>query len=131
LVRQSGVNRAPNQPRLPGFHLINCSQDLFGPGPHGCALSQVHPTNRAGVINQEFGGTGDVAALRPSAMMQKIIPANHFGLGIAKQRVGKSQFGGMLSAYFWRVDADSYNTNAACGKIGKSLLETPQLGVTQ
>jgi hypothetical protein len=110
---------------------IERPQHLLRPCPHGCALRQVHPAHRAGSINQEFSGTGDVAILRPSAMMQKIIPANHFRLGIAQQRVGKSQLRGVLAANFWRVNAHSYNTNAARGKIGKPLLETPQLGVTE
>lgn len=63
--------------------------------------------------------------------MQEIVTADHFGLGIGQEGVGKTQLLAMLFGGLRRIDADRNYTNAPRIKVRKPLLETPQLGVAE
>ena len=110
---------------------IECVQHLLRPRAHGDIVRQVHPANRAGGINQKLGRPRDVVAFRPPAGMQEIVTANDFGVRIGKQRKGETQLLRCRAINLRRVDADGDDANAARVEIGKTLLKTPQLGVTE
>ena len=63
--------------------------------------------------------------------MQHVIPANDFCSGIGKQRKGVAELLRLPPINLWRVNTDADYANTARIKVGKPLLETPQLGVAQ
>ena len=63
--------------------------------------------------------------------MQHIVPANHFRLGIGKQRERVAAFLRLSPVDVRRIDADADNPNATRIELRQLLLKTPQLGVAQ
>jgi len=106
-------------------------QDLFRTGSNGDAFGEVSPTDRAGGIDQEFGRTRDVSAIRSSAFVQKAVPPDHFSLRIGKKCVSEAQLLDVLKGDLRRVHTDGNHPNTVCIEIRKTLLETPQLGVAK
>jgi len=106
-------------------------QHLIGPRPDRGVFRQIHPANGAGGVNQKFGRACNVGTFWPSALMQEVITANHFGLRIGKERVSKTLFLAMALVRLCRVDANGNNANAALVEVRKPLLKTPQLGVAE
>ena len=69
--------------------------------------------------------------MRPGTAMQKIVVPDHVGVRIGKEREIVTDSLAMAPTHVRRIDADRDDTNAALVEIAQSLLETPQLGVTQ
>ena len=63
--------------------------------------------------------------------MEQIVAANYFSLGIGQEGVGKSHLLSMAAIDLGRVHANRDDTNPTRLKLGKPLLETPQLGVAE
>ena len=63
--------------------------------------------------------------------MKNIVTANDSGAGVRKKRECETHLLRISAIDFNRINADSRDMNAACGKFGKTLLKTPQLGVTE
>jgi len=114
-------------PSSPSKAFHTCS----GPRADSGTFRQIHPTNRAGSVDQEFGRTGDVSALRSSPRVEQVVTTNHLGLRVRKKRVGKAQILAMPATHLRCVYADGDDAKASRIKIRKPLLETPQLGVTK
>ena len=113
------------------IRLIKGVQHLFRPRADADVFGQIHPPDGAGGINQEFSRPRDIRTPRPSATMQKIVTTDHFRLCIREQRIPETEFLTLSLIDFRRVDADRDHANASLVEIGKPLLETPQLGVTE
>jgi len=111
--------------------LLEGFQHFLGPRPHGDVFRQIHPTNRAGGIDQKFRWTRNVFVLRPGARMQHAVTPNHFSLRIGQQRKGIAELPALPLIDFRRVHADSDHAKAARVEFRKPLLKTPQLGVTE
>src|ERR1700731_2226493 len=111
--------------------LLEGSQHFLGARPHGDVFGQIHPTNRAGRIDQKFSWTRNVFALRPGARMQHAVTLNHFSLRIGQQRKGIAELPALPLIDFRRVHADTDHTNATRVELRNSLLKTPQPGVTE
>ena len=60
-------------------------QNRFWPGTHTDIIRQVHPTNRAGRINQEFRRPRDVFIFCAALGMQHSVPTDRLSLGIGKK----------------------------------------------
>jgi hypothetical protein len=60
-------------------------QNRFWPGTHTDIIRQVHPTNRAGRIHEEFRGARDVFAFCAALGMQHSVPTDRLSLGIGKK----------------------------------------------
>jgi len=63
--------------------------------------------------------------------MKNIVTANDSGAGVQKKRECETHLLRISAIDFNRINADSRDMNAAYGKFGKTLLKTPQLGVTK
>jgi hypothetical protein len=57
-------------------------ENRFRPGPHSDVIDQVHPPDRAGRVNEEFGGPCDVFTSLAAPRMQHSVLPNRLGLGI-------------------------------------------------
>ena len=63
-------------------------QNRFWPGTHTDIIRQVHPTNRAGRINEELCGPRDVFTFFAALGMQHTVPTDRLSLGIGKKWEG-------------------------------------------
>lgn len=104
-------------------------QNLFWPRAHPIILRQHPPTNSAGRVNQKFRWPRDVFAILALALVNQIVTSNRVKFCIGKKREGVSGFLTERARFFRRVDANRNGTNARGGKLGKLILNAPQLGV--
>lgn len=61
-------------------------EHLLGAGTDADVFGEIFPADDAGTVDEKFSGTRDVVLFRSAALVQEIVPANHFGLGIAEKR---------------------------------------------
>ena len=60
-------------------------QNRFWPGTYTDIIRQVHPTNRAGRINEELRGPRDVFTFFATLGMQHSVPTDRLSLRIGKK----------------------------------------------
>lgn len=63
-------------------------QNRFWPGTYTDIVRQVHPTNRAGRVDEELPGPCDVFSRFAGLGMQNSVPADRLSLGIGKKWEG-------------------------------------------
>ena len=61
--------------------------------------------------------------------VNQIVTSNRVEFCIGKKRERVSRFLAEVPRFFWRVYANRNGTNARGGKLGKLILDAPQLGV--
>jgi hypothetical protein len=105
-------------------------QHLFRPRAHGDVLGEIHPADYPARIDEKLCRTRDVGALGPRSSMQHIVSPNYFRLRVRQECVGVAQFLALASIDLRRVHTNGDDLNPARFKFRKSLLKTPQLGVT-
>jgi hypothetical protein len=113
------------------LRLFRGFQHLFWSRAHSDVLREIYPADYAVRINEELRRACDICSLRPCALMQHIVPPNHLRLRIGQERIGVAKFLTLVLIDFRRVHANRNDLNPARFKVPKSLLKTPQLGVTQ
>ena len=111
--------------------MVRCFEHLLRARSDGNVISEVHPSDDAIRIEEEFGGPRNIRSFRSRPGMQHIIATNNLRIGIRKQRKRVTQLLRLPLIYFRRIDANGDNTNTARVKFRKPLLETPQLGVAE
>ena len=104
---------------------IECLEHLVGAGPDGEALGQVHPADRTGRVDQEFGGAGDVTALRSATLVQEIVTPDHLGVRVGQEGICEAQLLAVPAIDLRRVNADGDQADAARVKVWEPLLKTP------
>jgi len=104
-------------------------QNLLRPRAHPIILSEVAPTNDAARINQEFGRARYVMPVLALALMNQIVRANRFQIGIGQDREGVTGFLRQVARDFGVINADRHRSNPNFMKERQLLLDTPQLGV--
>src|ERR1700677_1829152 len=60
-------------------------ENRLRPGPHTDIIRQVHPPDRAGRVNKEFGWPSDVVTSRAALRMQHSVLPNRLSLGIGEK----------------------------------------------
>ena len=113
------------------LEVVERLEHLVGTRANSDAVRQVHPADGACGINEEFGGTGDIGALRSSALVQEAKTSDHLRLRVRKESESEAQLLAVLARHLRGVRADGDHTDTACVEVGESMLETPQLGVTK
>ena len=113
------------------LEVVERLEHLVGTRANSDAVRQVHPADGACGINEEFGGTGDIGALRSSALVQEAKTSDHLRLRVRKESESEAQLLAVLARHVRGVRADGDHTDAACIEVGKVPLETPQLGVAK
>src|SRR5436190_23554692 len=63
--------------------------------------------------------------------MENIVAANHLRLRIGEKHVGEPHLFSMTAIDLGCIHADRYDANPTRRELGKLVLETPQLGVTE
>ena len=61
-------------------------QNRFWPGTDADVIRQVHPTNRAGRIDEELRRPRDVFTFFAALGMQHSVPTDRLGLGVGEKR---------------------------------------------
>jgi hypothetical protein len=46
------------------------------------------------------------------ALVEEVVAADYFGIGIRKKRVGVTRFAAEILRFRWRIDADGYGLDA-------------------
>ena len=110
--------------------LFKGSQDLLGPRAHSDVLGEIHPADDPARIDKKLCRTRDVGAFGPRATMQHIVSPYHVRLRIGQKRVGVAKFLALAPIDLRCVHTNGNDLNPARFKVWKSLLKTPQLGVT-
>ena len=113
------------------FEFIERLQHLFGPGANGYIVGQIYPPNGAGGINEKFSRPSDVGSLWSCSTMEKVVASNDLRFSVGKQGVSEAELLGMALTDLRRVDTNPNNAEATHLEIGKPVLKTPQLGVTE
>src|SRR5262249_16550742 len=123
------AERRQSPPGGPNF--IESVKHLLGSRTHCDVVRKIDPANDADRINPELGRSGDVRVFWSCRVMQYIVTANDFCLGIGKQRKSVSEFLRLPLIDLGRIDANADHTNPARIEIRKPSLKTPQLGVAE
>src|SRR5215831_8924604 len=74
---------------LPAHHTskpVYRHENGFWPCPHTDVVRQVHPADRAGRINEEFGGSRDVFTRFAALRMQHSVLTDRVSVGVRKER---------------------------------------------
>ncbi len=103
------------------------SKHLIRPCPYADILGEILPTHRARTVDEKLRRARYVMPIRPSPRMQKRIPADHLSLGIAKKGERETCFVPQFVGDVRRVHADCHRPDPLGLKVGKSLLNAPQL----
>lgn len=110
---------------------MRCFKYLLGPRPDCNVVSEIHPSDDAIRVEEEFGGSRNVRSFGARPGMQHIIPADNLGVWIGKQRKSVSEFFRLPFVDIRRINADRDNADTAGFEVRKPSLETPQLGVAK
>jgi len=100
------------------LQVIECLRHLVGARRHGReALGQIHPADRAGGINQEFGGRATVtASVRP--LVQEIVTPDEPRVRFGQEGISETQLLALPAIDLRRVNADGDHADAASVKSG-------------
>jgi hypothetical protein len=109
---------------------INRAQRLFRPRPHGDVIGQIDPTNGLAAIDIKFGRPGDIVAFRTGSAMENIVSLDDSGIRVRKKREVEVHLFRVTAVSLHRIDADGGNLDSTRFEITKTILKTPQLGVT-
>jgi hypothetical protein len=66
----------------PQLKAVYCSENGFGSCPHTDVVRKVHPTDGAGRIHDEFGGSRDIFSAFAAGGVQHSVLANDVGVGV-------------------------------------------------
>ena len=106
-------------------------QHLLRAGSYPIVLSQVHPTDDAGWINEEFRWSGDIVPVLSGACMHEIVASNCLKVRIRKKRERVTGFLCEAERYLRCIYANRDGPNTLGTEVTQPLLNAPQLGVTQ
>src|SRR5947209_6565627 len=112
-------------PRRLRIHPLRRFEDLLRPGADAEITGEVAPADGAGAVDEELGGTGDVASVLASAFVQDAVVHDRLGIRIGEQREGVAGFLRQIARLLGRVDADRNRLDAGGAEIGETLFDTP------
>ena len=98
---------------------------------HADVFCEIRPTHDTGTIDEEFGRTGDIVAIRSRGGMQKIVTADYVKVGIREKREVVPGLAAQVRGNLGRVDADGDGANAKRLEFLKLLLDASQLEETE
>ncbi len=104
--------------------LCRC-ENLLGTGAHPEILRQVHPTYSSARVDQELGGTSNVAAILSHALVHQIVRANGLRVGIGEKEKGVAGFLRVIARDLTVVGADGYRADSRLIELVQVLLDTP------
>src|ERR1043166_6540475 len=113
------------------FRGIDSRQGLFRSRAHCDVVGEIDPLHCAAAVDVKFSGTRDITIMRTRFWMKNVVAPNDFGVGIRQKRKGKVHLPRVRTVRFLRIDADRNNFHAARSEFRKTILKTPQLGVTK
>lgn len=98
-------------------------EELLGAGADANVFGEVFPTDGAGAVHEELGGTGDVRGFRAGGFVQEVVTANDFRRGVGEKSKGVAlRFAEMLGNG-GRVNANGHHADALSGELGKLVLD--------
>ena len=99
------------------------SEHFVGAGADTNVFCEIAPAHCAARIDQEFGGSRNVGAIRAGGSVQQMILPDHFGFGVAEDRECVAGFAGEIARHTRRVHADGYGANARGLEFGKIFFD--------
>ena len=105
------------------LRLIERLDHAFRTSPDPVILGQVPPAHRAGGIDQELRGPGELLLLADG--VEEPVLAGDLGARITEERERPPHLGKVLACHLGRIHADGHGTDTALRKLGEVLLETP------
>ena len=121
-----GKTRTARQPRAQYGELPDIARDgkhFLRARSHADVFCEIRPTHDTGTIDEEFGRTGDIVAIRSRGGMQKIVTADYVKVGIREKREGVPGLAAQVRGNLGRVDADGDGANAERLEILELLLD--------
>jgi hypothetical protein len=87
-------------------------EHFVGTGADAQVIGEIDPTDCTGGVDEELRGTRYVVALDASALVEEVVAADYFGIGIREKRVGVTCFAAEILRFRWRIDADGDGLDA-------------------
>ena len=100
-------------------------EDLVGAGADAQIAGEIDPAYGAGGIEEELGGARDVVAVDAGALVQEIVAANHFGIGVGEECIGVAGLAAEILRLTGRIDANGYGPDTELFEIRETFLDTP------
>jgi hypothetical protein len=98
-------------------------EHFVGAGPDANVFREIAPAHCAAAIDQEFGGAGDVGAVRAAAGVEQMILPDHFGLGVGEDGECVAGSAGQIARDVRRVHADGYGADAGGLEFGEIFFD--------
>jgi hypothetical protein len=103
-----------------------CSvKHLFRPRADADIAREIAPADNTCAVDEELGGTGDIAAASDPVFVEDAIACDGLSLRIGEQREGVAGLVAEVARLFGRVDADRNRLDAGGAEIGEMLFDTP------
>ncbi len=87
-------------------------EHLVGTGADAKVIGEIDPTDCAGRVDEELRRSRYVVGVDAGALVEEVVAADYFGIGIRKKRVGVTCFAAEILRFRWRIDADGYGLDA-------------------
>ena len=87
-------------------------EHLVGAGADAKVIGEIDPANGAEGVDEELRWAGDIVALHAGTLVEKVVAADCFGIGIREKRVGVAGLAAEVLRFRWRVDADGGDLDA-------------------
>jgi hypothetical protein len=100
-------------------------EHFVGTGADAKVVGEIDPTDCAGGVDEELRRAGDIVALHAGALVEQVVAADCFGIGIREKRVRVTGFAAKVLRFRWRVDADGDGLDAQFLEILQTVLNTP------
>jgi hypothetical protein len=97
---------------LLGCQGVGGLEHLVGTGADTKVIGEIDPTDCAGGVDEEFRRSRYVVGVDAGALVEEVVAADYFGIGIRKKRVCVSGFTAEILRLRWRIDADGYGLDA-------------------
>jgi hypothetical protein len=87
-------------------------EHFVGTGADAKVIGEIDPADYAGGVDEELGRAGDVVAIDAGALVEEVVAADYFGIGIREKRVRVTGFAAEVLRFGGRVDTDGDGLDA-------------------
>jgi hypothetical protein len=98
---------------------------LFGTGADPVVLCEIDPAHGSVGSDEEFSGTGDVAAVDALSGVNEVVTADGFEVGIGEDGEREAGFACEVARDIRGVDADGNGIDSGGANLGELCFDTP------
>jgi hypothetical protein len=85
---------------------------LVGTGADAKVIGEIDPANCTGGVDEDLRRSRDVVAFDAGALVEEVVAADYFGIGIREKRVGVTGFAAEVLRLGGRIDANGDGLDA-------------------